>query len=229
MRAPAALVAAGAGTAAAVAAGLRVTGDDAVPLVTAHAATVHPGERRGEEEEDAVHDAQGEAGLEHAAGLVRVQAQVAARVIAEGPQRDAPVDGADDGAVGAGDEAQRVDAGDEGADEAQIDQGNELRVGAAAVVAEQGEDGPEHGDHGDDKEDHDVVGRQLVVAHEAVDEVGQYAQRGNLRRKEGRRRQHCKSFETRLPRPAGDAQNRKCLERIPQTGKDQDNDSLPKL
>ena len=87
------------------------------------------------------------------------------------------------------------------------------------MVAEQGEDGPENGDHRDDEEDHDVVGCQLVVAHEAVDEVGQHAHRGDLRRQEGRLRQHCKSFETRLPRLAGNAPNRKCMERIPQAGK----------
>ena len=90
MRAPAALMAAGAGAAAAVATGMRLAGDDAVPLVPAHAATVHPGERRGEEEEGAVHDAQGEAGLEHAACLVRLQAQVAAQGIPEGPRETRP-------------------------------------------------------------------------------------------------------------------------------------------
>lgn len=42
-----------------------------VPLVGAPAA-VEPGQHGGDEEEDAVHDAEGEAGLEHGAGLVRV-------------------------------------------------------------------------------------------------------------------------------------------------------------
>lgn len=83
-----------------------------------HVAAVDPGEHGGEEEEDGVHDAEGEGGLEHGAGFVGVDAEARAVVGAE----DAEVEvvgraGRDGDAVCVGDEAEVVDAGDEGADE----------------------------------------------------------------------------------------------------------------
>lgn len=80
---------------------------------------VDPGEHGGEEEEDAVHDTECEAGLEHGAGLVGVDFET---ISAKGA-KNAKVDvvgraGGDVGAVGAGDEAEVVDTCDECANEA---------------------------------------------------------------------------------------------------------------
>lgn len=87
---------------------LRVLGD---------AVAVEPGEDGGEEEEDAVHDAEREAGLEHGARLVGVDRDAVAVEGPEYPEADVVARPADVGAVGAGDEAEVVDGCDEGADE----------------------------------------------------------------------------------------------------------------
>lgn len=84
----------------------------------ADAVAVQPGEHGGEEEEDGVHDAEGEARLEQRARLVGVDAQAVAV-----DAKEAKVDVvrgavANVGAIGAGDEAEVVDAGDEGTYEA---------------------------------------------------------------------------------------------------------------
>lgn len=85
--------------------------------VLGEAVAVQPGQDGGEEEHDAVHDAEGEAGLEQGARLVGVDAHARAVDAKEakvdvvgGPRRDV-------GAVGARDEAQVVDARDQGPDE----------------------------------------------------------------------------------------------------------------
>lgn len=129
VRAAPAAVAAVAAPAAAVAAA-RVVGLAVVAVggggagaaagaAAAHAVAVEPGEEGGEEEEDDVHDAEGEARLEQGARLVRVDAEAVAVELA----KDAKVDvvggpGRDVRAVGPGDEAEVVDACDEGAEEA---------------------------------------------------------------------------------------------------------------
>lgn len=89
------------------------------PAIARHVIAVDPGEDSGEEEKDAVHDTQREAGLEHCAGLVGIDFET---VAAEGAE-NAKVDvvgraGGDVGAVGAGDEAEVVDTCDECANEA---------------------------------------------------------------------------------------------------------------
>ena len=61
--------AATAAVAVAVIVGLAIVG---LAIAIADLIAVHPGEDAGEEEHDAVHDAEGEAGLEHGAGLVDV-------------------------------------------------------------------------------------------------------------------------------------------------------------
>lgn len=88
-----------------------------VPRVLADAIAVEPGEHGGEEEEDAVHDAEGEAGLEHGARLVGVDVDAVAVEGPEYPEVDVVGRPADAGAVRAGDEAEVVDRCDEGADE----------------------------------------------------------------------------------------------------------------
>lgn len=129
----------------------------------------------GPEEEDGLHDAEREARLEHGARLVEVKRQRVAgahAIVAKGPQRD--VDGAavPARAVLVGDEAQLVDGGDEGAEEADVDEGDEGRGALGGRVADQRVEGPEDGDDADDEKNEDVGRGQLVVLDEAVDEVG---------------------------------------------------------
>lgn len=79
-----------------------------------------------------------------------------------------------------GDEAQLVDARDKGPHETEIDEGDEERVGARAVVCEQGGDGPRAREHRDDEENQDVVGRERVVGCVDVDEEGEHAEGWDL-------------------------------------------------
>lgn len=114
--APAAVPAAGAPAAVAAA---GVVGLAVVAGVLGGLVAVEPGQDGGHEEEDAVHDAEGPAGLEHGARLVRVDRHAVAVVLAEDAKVDVVrVAPADAGAVGAADEAEVVDCGDEGADKA---------------------------------------------------------------------------------------------------------------
>lgn len=97
--------------------------------------TMNPGQQTGNKEEDAIHDTKSEARLEHRTRLIDINPE---RVKVGGPHgaqvdkvRVASVDG---GAVHVADPAQIKDGGDEGADESEVDKGDELRVGGGAVV-----------------------------------------------------------------------------------------------
>lgn len=57
------------------------------------------------------------------------------------------------GAVSVGDEAELVDGGDEGADEAEVDEGDEERGAFCCGEAEERVDAPEDGDYADDEQD----------------------------------------------------------------------------
>lgn len=141
---------------------LMATDFAAVPLL--RIVSVQQGEHGSEEEEHDVHDAQGEAGLEHGARLVDADGKAVDVGVAE--DAEAHIVGAargDVAAVGAVDEAEVVDTGYQGAEKAEVNQPDEARVGAAAVVAEQREDGPRRAKHRDDEQDQDVGGRQEVV------------------------------------------------------------------
>lgn len=78
------------------------------------------------------------------------------------------------------DETQLVGAGDEGADEAQVDEGDEESVRFRAVVGEEREDGPGSGEDRDDEEDEDVVGCQGIVGGVNVDKPGEHAESRDL-------------------------------------------------
>lgn len=176
MRAPVAAVAAPAAVSVVVAAAGAVAARLVAVLLLLRAVAVEPGEDGGEGEEDAVHDAEGEGGLEHGARLVGADVEAVDAGRPEDAEADVPPVARDDvGAVGARDEAQVVDGGDEGAEEAQVDQSHEARVGAAAVVAEEGEQRPDEAQNRHDKHDEDEVRRQDVVAGVAVYEVAQHA------------------------------------------------------
>lgn len=153
---------------------VRVVGVAAIGLGTAHPPTMHPSKHGGEKEHDCVHDAKCEAGLEHGAPLVGSNVD-AGPGNGPTPAAGAPCAPVPGGAVGLSDESQEVDGGDEGSDEGEVDERDEHRVGAAAVVGEEGEAGPGKGEDGDDEEDQDVVGRQGVALDVDVDEPGQHA------------------------------------------------------
>ncbi len=126
--------------------GLAVAGADAV--------AVQAGDDGGEEEEDGVEDAEGEGGLEHGARLVDVDAGDA---VDGGAAEDAEAHvhrGAahDVGAVGVGQEPLLVHGPDEGADEQDVDDGDEDGVGRGPVVREEREHGPGRGYHRHDEE-----------------------------------------------------------------------------
>lgn len=89
------------------------------PAIARHVVAVDPGQDGSEEEENAVHDAECEAGLEHCAGLVGINFEA---IAAEGAE-DAKVDvvgraGGNVGAVGASYKAEVVDTCNECANEA---------------------------------------------------------------------------------------------------------------
>jgi len=77
------------------------------------------------------------------------------------------------------DAAQGPDGADEGADEGEVDEGDEEAVGARAVVREEGGDGPGAGEDGDDEEDEDGVWGEGVGGYVDVDEVGEHADCGD--------------------------------------------------
>jgi hypothetical protein len=131
------------------------------------------GQPEGEEEHDGVHDAQDPRGLEHGAVLVQVERPLGPAVPAIVTERaQVDVDGAEGevGAVGVVDAAELVDAGDEGAHEAQVDEGDEEGRAAGRAEADERHEGPCEGQHRDDEEDEDEGGCQLVVLVEAVNE-----------------------------------------------------------
>ena len=130
-------------------------------------------------EEDAVHDAEREARLEHGARLVDAEAHRRQRAAAKRAQVDVDRRVArDDGdAVRVGDEAQLVDAGDEGADEGEVDEPDEARV---VAVREDGEQRPREREHRHDEQDQNVVGREQVGLDIAVHEEGEHAHDGDL-------------------------------------------------
>ena len=116
-----------------------------VPAVgmRAHPVAVHPSQDGGEEEHDAVHDAKREACLEHRAGLVGLEVKVGARHGPESAEAGVPVPVLGQvRAVGVGNVAQVPHAGNEGADEAEIDEGDEAGVGRRAVVGKDCKEGP---------------------------------------------------------------------------------------
>lgn len=122
---------------------------------------MHPRHDCREEEEQAVHNAKRKARLQHATRPVDVQMQRIERRAPQNPQangRRRPRRDAD--AVKVLDKAQVVHARDKGTDESEIDETDEARVGAGAVVREEGEERPGEAEHGDDEEDEDVAGRE---------------------------------------------------------------------
>lgn len=109
------------------------------------------------EKEDAVHDSKRKGSLQHRALLVRRKVQGVDRYTTKSKANGVRRALCDRGAVLVGDAAQFVDACDEGADEAEIDEGGEACVVTGAVVGEEGCDGPGSAKDTDNEEDEDVV------------------------------------------------------------------------
>lgn len=106
--------------------------------------------------EENLHNAQREGRLEHSAGLIHLQRERVTRalaILAERAERDPDHAGVPVGAVSVGDEAELVDGGDEGADEAEVDEGDEERGAFCCGEAEERVDAPEDGDYADDEQD----------------------------------------------------------------------------
>ena len=145
-------------------------------------ATMHPRQHGRHRKKHTVHNPHGKTRLEHAARLVnpkldppdRGAAQDAEIHIHARPDREMR-------AVGGRDEAQVVDACDEGADKGEVDERDELGVAGGAVVAEERGDGPGEREDRDDEEEEDVGWGHDVGGEVDVDEVGEHAHDGDLR------------------------------------------------
>ncbi|KAK8142172.1 hypothetical protein G3M48_009217 [Beauveria asiatica] len=155
-----------------------VTMPDAALVGGAEVVAVHKGGKGGPGKEHAVDNGKGPDGLEHVAGPLVAPGQ-GGKVAAElaGP---AAAGARVAGARGEADVAQVVDAGDEGAHNGNVDEGDEKGVGRGAVVAEEGEEGPGEGEDGDDEEDEDRGRGQDVGGDELVDEPGEHAHHDDL-------------------------------------------------
>ena len=156
---------------------MRLLDNDPIPLVPAP----HKQRQQARDgEEDAVHDPERKGGLQHRARLVCGEVEPVHGHGAQGAGDGVGGVVGDVGAVCVGDEAELVDAADEGADEEEVDEGDEESVGAGAVVGEEGRDRPGGAEDGDDEEDEDVVRREGVGFGVDVHEVGEHAEGGDL-------------------------------------------------
>lgn len=120
-------------------------------LLDNDAVAVAPARQRCDGKEDGVHNGKRPRGLEHGARLLD-----GPRVARDADVVDVVVPDAVDGrvlAVGVLDLAQVDDAGDEAAEEAQVDKRDEHSVVGGSRVVEQREEGPAECEDGDDEED----------------------------------------------------------------------------
>jgi hypothetical protein len=137
---------------------------------------MHESQHARKEKEETIHNRQRPARLEHRTRLAQrnpippkthtPQQRKASRVRSRRGQA---------GAVIPRDAAEGVDPPDEGADEAEVDEGDEPGVVLGAVVGEEGADGPDDGEDDDDEEDEDGVGGEGVGGDVEVDEPGEHA------------------------------------------------------
>lgn len=118
------------------------------------------------------HDAKHPRGFQHGARFVDVQRGPRS---ADGPAEPAGVvvlAASPVGAVGVGHGAQHVDGTDEGADEEEIDKGDEAGRVFGAAVEEQRADGPGDRQRGYYEQDQDLGGSAVSLAVVDVDEPG---------------------------------------------------------
>lgn len=148
---------------------------------------IEPGERfmptyKGNEEEDAVHDAECKAGLEHGAVLVHIQAPWVVAVatdVTQDTQVEVETAGGKVGAIRIGNAAQEVDASDEAANEAQVDKGDEETRVPRPAVSKECRDGPRRRQHTTYEEHQYEVRRQDVGSNVSMHKIGQHAHDGD--------------------------------------------------
>lgn len=137
----------------------------------------HTSQQTRDEKENAIHDSKRKTRFEHRTRFIHFHTHAIDIGISKRPEIDVVTGGRRQmRTIGIGDEAQLVHAGDKGTHETEIDEGDEERVGARAVVGEQRGDGPGAGEHGDDEQHQDVVGGQRIVGCVDVDEEGEHAE-----------------------------------------------------
>lgn len=138
------------------------------------------GQQTRDEEEDTIHNAKGPAGLEHRACLVHADPKGIDLHRGEDVEGQGVSLGGERGAVVGANAAEVVDAGDEGANETQVDECDEMAVVPAAVIGEEGKDGPHGREDRDDEKDENGGGGEQVLGIVDVDEVGEHAEGGDL-------------------------------------------------
>ena len=152
-----------------------------IPIIPSTQPSTVPERKHGRDKKpNGVDDAKRPRRLEHRTRLRSSPAQPRARDGDVANIHGPVVAEADVGAVCVGDAAEVVDTRDETADEAEVNKGDEARVGRGAVVGEEGEDGPGEGEDGDDEEDEDRCGSEGVCFCVAVNEPGEHAHGGDL-------------------------------------------------
>jgi len=154
--------------------------DDAIAAVTVMAG-YQKSEQAGDEEEDAVHDAERKRRLEHGALPVNVQIVTIARDGKEAQVLAVLATGRNAGAVRIRNTAEAVDAADESADEEQVDESNEFGRVSCARVQEKRAHCPRRTKYRNDEEHQDGARREKVALVEPGNEPGEHAQRGDQR------------------------------------------------
>jgi hypothetical protein len=132
-------------------------------------------------EENAIHNAKRKACFQHCAALIGSDVDSINGGTSQGPEVQS-VRGSRGhiGAVGVRDMAELIDAGDEGANEAKIDEGDEECIVVGAVVREECCDGPDSSEDRHNEEYQDEIWCQLVCLGVDVYEVGQHSERRDL-------------------------------------------------
>ena len=121
-------------------------------------ARVEEGQHARNEEENAIHNPKGKGSLKHRTLLVATKMPSIPTDGYVGKIDLVGIASCDRSTVFVGYAAQLVDACDQGADEAEVDEGDEEGVVLGAAVGEEGADCPGRCEHGDDEEDEDIVG-----------------------------------------------------------------------
>ncbi|KAK4064469.1 hypothetical protein Trihar35433_7986 [Trichoderma harzianum] len=157
----------------AVTATMRVRAPSHNALLNNDAIAMHPRSKCSNGKENSVHNSKCPRSFKHCARLVdppreardaHIMNLVVPNLVSRGILT-----------IGKLDSAQEVYAGDEGAEEAEIDKGDEERVVGGAAVGEEGEEAPGEGEDGDDEEDEDGVGGEDVCVVEFADEPAEHA------------------------------------------------------
>lgn len=115
--------------------------------------THHTSQQARNEKENAIHDSKRKARFQHRARLVNFDTHTVDIRVSKCSEVDVVAGSSGQvRAIWVGDEAEFVNAGDECPHETEIDEGDEERVGAGAVIGEEGCDGPGTGEHRDDEQ-----------------------------------------------------------------------------